>query len=453
MLNGGNLVLKQPVTIDSDFTLYEAVDDTSPDIREHVYSCVVVCRKDWKKANWPALGGTRWHFSPQGQSREARVQTHREARELAMSMYIKNTLLRKAEMLLPNRQNHFFGWQGGKGVIWTPYLPDHSETKNKLNFLTPHRLMCHGRLIESIKGEYIGSKDMGIGTTELKWIKYATRYAIGLGCLEDTGKATAYGVLAGLEKAALEHLDAYHASEKSPIEGLKILVIGIGKVGLPLLGFLEGAGADIFVYDPGLLPLGGGIATEESVYKKYQNVVNLDAAVDDRHKSILQRLLERKRIFADEETALTHPEIQIISPNGGLTRWLSRPGKDGRTRAQTLAEAKAAGSELRLILGAGNDQVSTTDSGKDQRKEALDCLSEADILFIPDPLVSPGGVIAVSHELAKTWDPAAVLEDTKCVVQTSVREIFHQTRALGKVDSHTMYRAFEQMIAEEWLQQ
>ena len=450
-MSNDDLKLKKPVIMDRDYLLYEAVDDSSPDVGEHVYSCVVVCRKDWKRADWPALGGTRWHYSKKGENELSRDQTRREARELAMSMYIKNTILRKAEQQLPERQNHFFGWQGGKGVIWTPYQPELSETENKLKYLTPHRLMCHGKLIESIKGDYIGSKDMGIGTTELKWIEYATQYTIGLGCKEDTGEATAYGVWAGLQQAVLEQINEYQTSEDRPLEGLSILVVGAGKVGLPLIGFLDQAGADIFVYDPGLVPGQGKEPTRESVEKKFRNVLGLGAAVENQHALILHQLRERGKIFANEDVALNHPSIQIISPNGGLTRWLSRSRDDGPTRAKILAESRLRSGNLRMILGAGNDQVSTTDNGKEQRGAALACLSKAGVLFVPDPLVSPGGVIAVSHELAQNWVREAVLKDADAVVRTSVRQLFAQTRALGVLDSNRMYQAFEQMIAHEWM--
>ena len=102
---------------------------------------------------WPALGGTRWvrrRFSEFEQSME---HVRGTARELAISMTIKNAILRGADTQEGARG--LFSWNGGKGVIWSPE-----------EVLTPYRLMCHGRLIEYIGGHYIGSKDQGVGTSE-----------------------------------------------------------------------------------------------------------------------------------------------------------------------------------------------------------------------------------------------------------------------------------------------
>ena len=58
--------------------------------------------------------------------------------------------------------------------------------------------MCHGLLIEELRGEYIGSKDAGIGGSELRWMERATNFTIGNGCLADTGEGTALGVHSGM---------------------------------------------------------------------------------------------------------------------------------------------------------------------------------------------------------------------------------------------------------------
>jgi glutamate dehydrogenase/leucine dehydrogenase len=430
------LELRGPRRVDEHFDLYEAMYDASPNPQEHVYSCVAIYREGWKGMDWPSLGGTRW-INARVKRGEERSQgdTRHEAMELAMSMHIKNSILRKAEAALrPKESGHLFNWQGGKGVIWTPPGAD----------LTPLRLMCHGRLIEFLHGEYIGSKDQGVGTTELKWISCATRYTIGLGCLRDTGEATASGVRAGIEATVRRQAEAFGTDS---LQGLPILVIGAGKVGYPLIGLLHAAGAEVYVFDRDLEASYHAVATWCEVREDKEAPEERRAA----QRLALAEILQGRRILGSEAEALALPQIRIVSPNGGRTEWLAEPLDGLGSRARILAENRRRNQNLRLILGAGNDQVSTTDKGKEERAEVLSILKDADITFVPDPLVSPGGVIAVSHELAPKWDAEAVNDDTRRIVEESVGQVFRQSERLGGTDAVTMYRAFENMVHQDWI--
>lgn len=415
-----SLALRGPIRED-DFDVYEAADTSSADPREHVFSCVALCRKDWK-GTWPALGGTRWF-------KKERERAPHEAIELAMSMYIKNSLLRKSARSLSDGHG-LFDWQGGKGVIWTPPGAE----------LTPHRLRCHGRLIDWLGGQYVGSGDIGVGEPELEQIARETRHLIGLNCKRDTGEATAYGIFAGLGQAAREQAADLGADPADPLSGLPILVIGAGKVGFPLLRLLHDAGAEVHVFDEYLQP--------DAVDAWYEKMVQRHAAVDVEHLIALQTIQRSGRIFSTEEEALADGRFRIVSPNGGLAEWLSRtPDQGTRTRAEILAESRARHGELRLILGAGNDQVSTTAAGKKERDRTLSILKEAGISFVPDPLVSPGGVISVSHERAAEWNADEVNGDSMKIVRRSVEQLYAASRRLGGIDAVTMYRAFEGLIA------
>lgn len=436
----GTLEIRGPLREDV-FDVYEAVDESSSDPADHVYSCVALCRKDWRR-DWPALGGTRWVQGREPGVVAARGTARREAIELAMSMYIKNSLLRNAERSL-GRSAQLFNWQGGKGVIWTP--PGEP--------LSPHRLICHGHLVNHLRGEYIASKDIGVGTSELKWISSATRFTIGLGCLKDTGEATATGVRSGLRTAAAREFGR-EGSER-PLEGLSVLVIGAGKVGFPLIGFLHEEGADVHVYDPGLEP------SPKAVHDWCEAHEDPEASGEERrrHAAAFEEIRRRGGLFLSEREALEHEAIQIVSPNGGRAGWLSRPVSsseaDGRTRAEILAETRARHGNLRgnlrLILGAGNDQVPTTAIGRPERDRALAALAAAGIAFVPDPLVSPGGVIAVSHELAPKWRARAVNDDTASVVRRSVEQVYKESEQRGGTDAVRMYEAFEALTEQEWI--
>jgi glutamate dehydrogenase/leucine dehydrogenase len=421
-----SLELRGPV-LEDDFEVYEAVDSSSADPADHVYSCVAICRKDWTD-QWPALGGTRWF-------KKDRARAPHEAVELAMSMYIKSSLLRKSAHSLHNGNGShgLFNWQGGKGVIWTPSGAE----------LTPHRLRCHGRLIDWLQGQYVASGDVGVGEPELEQIALETRHLIGLNCRRDTGEATAYGIFAGLRQAALEQAEELGADPTDPIDplrGVPVLVIGAGKVGFPLLRLLHDAGAEVWVYDEFLKP--------DAVEAWYEKMVQREAAVGAEHLAALQAIQRAGRIFSTEEAALADGRFRIVSPNGGMAEWLSRaPEWSAATRAEILAETRGRHGALRLILGAGNDQVSTTPAGKNGRDRTLSTLKAAGISFVPDPLVSPGGVISVSHERAAAWNAEAVNGDSMKIVRRSVEQLYAESRRRGGIDAVTMYRAFEELTA------
>ncbi|MCB1218437.1 hypothetical protein KDL44_13695 [bacterium] len=438
------LELRGPVIEQDKFHLYEAVD-TSVD--PPIYSCVYLYTGNME-TGWPALGGTRWVRRPFSEFEQAAEHVRGTARELAISMTIKNSILRSADRQEGARG--LFQWNGGKGVIWSP-----EET------LTPYRLMCHGRLIEYIGGHYIGSKDQGVGTSQLRWIEKATKFTIGLGCGKDTGEGTAAGTVAGIWRSAIEE-EMIEDTGLSPAEllvnapgglnvlrnnllsGLSILVVGAGKVGLPLLKYLSDLGAELYVFDPQLNKLG--------VYEFYIWLKRLGAAIGTEHRDLLEALGNGGRLFASEEEALTSGAYNVLSPNGGPTEWLSlsmRDSGDTRCRAEILAETRRKDGKLRLIAGAGNDQLPATAGKQAARDVALGALDEAGITFVPDPIISPGGVIAVSHELAESWDAAEVVRDCTRLVNRSVKDCYSAARQSGTLNSSAMYAAFKRLSGVE----
>ncbi|MEM7244595.1 MAG: NAD(P)-dependent oxidoreductase [Acidobacteriota bacterium] len=431
--------------VDESIDLYEVVGGEGED---RVHSCVALCRQSWRE-DWPALGGTRWLGRSRSGGASTPEQLRQEASELAKSMFIKNRLLRLAENALVREDVDFartrsiklFGWQGGKGVILTPFDPELDLETNKRKHLTPLRLIAHGRLIEELKGEYLGSKDQGVGTPELKWIERATSYTIGLGCERDTGEATATGVIAGLEQSAREMTSVLGNDPEQPLKGLSVLVVGAGKVGIPVIRFLASAGAKVSVYDPKLDDDRG------SVDRLFEGTLSMGGAVEQTDLGLLHALHDAGRVHATETAALSDPEVQVVSPNGGLSRWLAGE-VEGRRRCDLLADTARSGN-LRLVLGAGNDQVSTTDAGKDEREDVLACFDGTRLVFVPDPLVSPGGVIAVSHEQSESWSAERVNEDTRRLVTRSVRELFARC-GTDRPESSKAWVAFEAMLDDEW---
>jgi hypothetical protein len=105
-------------------------------------------------------------------------------------------------------------------------------------------------------------------------------------------------------------------------------------------------------------------------------------------------------------------------------KWLLDPLDDGGTtrRRFEILTSLPAEKRPRVILGPANDQVPM---GKDatERDALIAALTAAGILFVPDPAVSPGGVIAVSHELG-VWKETLVNADARDIVHAGIDLLF-----------------------------
>jgi len=398
---------------------------------DRIYSCVALYRKDWRN-DWPALGGTRW-LQAAGDEVPTPEMARKEAASLALAMFMKNNLIRKAELELEHREQLLFGWQGGKGVIWTPWDKGADPRVNRKH-LTPRRLMAHGRLIEELRGEYIGSKDAGVGGSELRWIERSTNFTIGNGCLVDTGDGTAYGVHSGM-RATLAHLG------KDDLNGVPVLICGVGKVGLPLMQIAHEDGAIVSIWEPALQ------GTSDRDLEWYWSKMEAGgAAIDEKHLATLKAL--RKNIFFSETEALeaTPPNrrgVHFVCPAGSRIEWLTNRVND-RTRYEILASRSDAGECI--VLGPANDQLPMNNDKRAERDAALNCMTDSGILFVPDPIVSPGGVIAVSHELTAHWKAENVRNDSINIVRKSVDMLFNLTD--DKKNSRAVYTAFESLALE-----
>lgn len=428
------VVHRHPVDAD-DIEVFEIRDDAESGDAT-VYSCVALYRKGWRD-DWPALGGTRW-LQAAGDEVPTPEMARKEATSLALAMFMKNNLIRKAELQLEHREQLLFGWQGGKGVVWTPWDKGLDARHNR-RYLTPRRLMCHGLLIEQLRGEYIGSKDAGIGGSELRWMERATNFTIGNGCLVDTGDGTAYGVHAGM-RTTLEILGKRGDGSRQ-MEGIPVLICGLGKVGFPLMQLLHEDGAVVSIWEPALEG-----TTEAHLEVYWTKADDSGAAVEKKHLETLKSL--RKNIFKTESEALeATPEngrgIHFICPAGSRIEWLTDK-VNGKMRYEILISRPDAAECI--VLGPANDQLPMSSDKQTIRDTAVKRMTAAGLLFVPDPIVSPGGVIAVSHELTAHWKAENVRNDSIHIVEKSVRMLFDL--ADDKRSSAAIYKAFEALALE-----
>src|SRR5579862_690630 len=128
---------------------------------------------------------------------------------------------------------------GGKAVI----IADSRTAK------TPELFAAFGRCVDALGGRYITAEDVGTTTADMAQVSRVTRYVSGLGRSAgqaaggDPAPKTALGVFLGLRAAVKFRLG------RSDLEGLTVVVQGVGGVGYHLCGMLATAGARLKVAD------------------------------------------------------------------------------------------------------------------------------------------------------------------------------------------------------------
>src|SRR5206468_8393419 len=166
----------------------------------------------------PALGGTRfWPF-------ESEEEALRDVLRLSRGMTYKAAA---AGLDLG----------GGKAVIIGDPKRDKSE----------ELLRAYGRFIETLGGRYITAEDIGTARDDMDVIRRETQYVTGvapeLGGSGDPSPVTAYGVYLGMVACAEE------AWQEQSLEGRRVAVQGVGKVGYHVVKHLVENGANVVVSD------------------------------------------------------------------------------------------------------------------------------------------------------------------------------------------------------------
>ncbi len=263
----------------------------------------------------PALGGTRFHAYPSEQAAVTDV--------LALS---RGMTYKAAAAGLD--------LGGGKAVI----LGDPRTGKNEA------LLRAYGRFVESLGGRYYTACDVGTFSADMDHVARESRYVTGRtrahGGAGDSSVLTAYGVFQGMRAAATT------AWGTDSLEGRRVGVAGVGKVGRHLVSHLVQAGAAVLVTD---------VAPAAVRH------------VLDTHPTV--------RAVADVE-ALLAEDLDVYAPcalGGAL---------DDHTVAALRAE---------VVCGAANNQLAH--SGIDK------LLADRGVLYAPDYLVNAGGLIQVADEL------------------------------------------------------
>lgn len=284
----------------------------------------------------PALGGCRmWDYATE---EEALTDVLR----LSEGMTHKNALAGLA-----------FG--GGKAVILGDARRDKSAAL----------LRSFARQVQTLGGRYYTAEDVGIGPADVDTMAEASDFIVGrsgAGGSGDPSLWTAYGVFLALREAVRERLG------RGDLQGITVVVQGVGNVGGKLCQYLHEAGARLWISDAD---------------------ANRLQAVQERTGANVVALGEEWTVAAD-----------VLAPCalGGVLNDESIP----RLRVS-------------VVCGAANNQLAEARHGRD--------LHERGILYAPDYLVNAGGVINVSAEVGGSYDEERVRQGVEGIADTA-RELF-----------------------------
>src|SRR6266480_7779098 len=217
-------------------------------------------------------------------------------------------------------------------------------------------------------------------------IRRETRYVTGvapeLGGSGDPSPVTAYGVYLGMVACAEE------AWQEHTLEGRRVAVQGVGKVGYHLVKHLvEDGGASVVVSD-----------------------VDVD---------LVARAVRDFGVETAEPDKIHAQECDIFAPcaMGGIIR------------DDTIPELKC-----RVVAGSANNQL--------ERPEHGEALSELGIVYAPDYVINAGGLINVADEL-QGYNPERARARVEGIYR-NVREIFEIAR-----ERHMSTAAAADAFAEE----
>ncbi len=287
----------------------------------------------------PAAGGSRmWNYA----SDDAALH---DVLRLSRGMSYKNAM---ADLPLG----------GGKAVI----LGDSASDKS------PALFAAFGRAVDSLSGQYVTAEDVGISVADMALVAEQTRHVSGLpnaaagAAGGDPSPKTARGVFHGIEAAVRARLG------RENLEGLRVVVQGLGSVGYHLCRNLHAAGAQLIV-------------------------------ADIRQASVERVQAEFGAEVVDVDAVLAVP-ADVLAPCalGGILN------------AETIPRLQVA-----IVAGGANNQLLRDADGQ--------ALSQRGILYAPDYVINAGGIINVAAQYLASMNDAEVDERVRGIGER-LSEIF-----------------------------
>lgn len=292
----------------------------------------------------PAAGGCRmWAY-------ESREAARDDVLRLARGMTAKNVMAG-------------LGLGGGKSVI----IGDARKDK------TPAMLRAFGRAVDALAGQYYTAEDVGFSPEDIRIVAEETDFAVGLEGGEhgsgDPSPFTAEGVFQCLKVGAK---DVFGSDD---LAGRRVLVQGLGHVGMSLAEKLHDAGASLIVSD-----------------------IN-QAALDEARDRLRADICPVDQVF--------EAQMDIFAPCalGGI-----------------LTHESAQKLTARLVCGAANNQLA--------EDAVAETLGARGIRYLPDYVVNAGGIISVAGEIHKAGE--AYRQARLKGVATRIAEILATSKRTGQ---------------------
>ena len=271
---------------------------------------------------------------------------------------------------------------GGKAVLAVQELPT-GEARRAL-------LLRYGDLVASLGGTFRTAADMNTTAADVDVIGERSRYVYGRsterGGGGDSGVGTARGVFHGI-RASLRH-----AFGSDDLAGRRVLVQGVGSVGLHLARGLADAGAELIVTD---------VVTERA------------AEVADGLGA---------QAVAPESALETECDVYAPCAVGG-----------------TLDRETILRLGCRIVAGSANNQLA--------EPEDAERLRSAGILYAPDYVINAGGVLQLMGIEDLGWD-AATLADNLAGIGATLSEIYAAAEAEGITTAEAAERLAAARLAD-----
>lgn len=216
---------------------------------------------------------------------------------------------------------------GAKAVIVS--APEEHERKAQMRAMA--------RITDRLGGRFRTGVDFGLTPDDIDAMQEETSYVFG-DAVVPPSEATAKGVLISMKSAVRSRLG------RTDFRGMRIMVQGLGKVGMPLSKLLAGEGAIVQVAD----------VHEKSVETACRDLGATAVPTEQAHAA----------------------DVDIFCPCA-----LGAVLND-----RTISELRAS-----VVVGSANNQLAAPRHG--------DMLHERGVLYAPDYIVNAGGLIAVAAEL------------------------------------------------------
>jgi len=249
-------------------------------------------------------------------------------------------------------------------------------------------LRRYGRLVESLQGAFATGEDLGTTPADMAVIATATRFVHGVVAADDVvdpGPFTARGVLRGIEAAARVALG------RAELQGLVVLVQGVGDVGLPLARELAARGARLLLTD-----------VDED---------RLAGAADE---------LGAATVRAADALAAPCDVLAPCAVGGVLT-------------AETIATLRC-----RVVAGSANNQLATSEDAAR--------LHARGVVYVPDYVINAGGALALGL-LGRGLAARDELLDRMDRIGEVVTEILVEAARAGEPPLHAAARRVERVLA------